>query len=240
MAYNTLIKPTIIITVIAFISAFTLSHVEKITTPAIQARKADKQKAALAVVLHGFTVGDEIIATASGAPFHYWVGEKKNADDDGTVSLAYAFITASPGYSGNVESMVGVDDTGKILGIYIIEQKETPGLGARCMEVVSRYTIWDLPEIFSGKSKTEAVPWFQQQFTGRQANDKIHIVKLGDWTAEKEQQLLEHNAITAITGATITGRAVINSINSGYAALREILSAASEENTAGNERGDGI
>ncbi|MDR3236896.1 MAG: FMN-binding protein [Spirochaetia bacterium] len=216
-----IIKPSLILTVTAFVAAFALSHVNKITAPAIARQTADREREALSVVLPGFAAGNEKTDGSGDNAFRYWEGEK-NVDD--AAVKAYAFITSSPGYSGDVKSMVGVDSEGKILGIYIIEQSETPGLGARAAEIASSRTIWDIGKILSGKLKEEKThPWFQRQFAGLSAGEKIKIEKAGDWTPAKEQALLEKNAITAITGATITGRAVIAGIEKGYERLRYVL-----------------
>ena len=221
--FKTIVKPTFILTMVAFIAAFTLVNVNNITKDAIKQNKIAKEKSAIAIILPGFEIGNE----QSVESFRYWVGEKKNSERPGDIQKAYAFVTSSPGYSGAVESMVGVDSEGKILGIYIITQTETPGLGARCVEVVNPYFIWDMPDIFSGKIDTSEVdnemPWFQRQFTGLNIKSDIRIVKEGDWTEEKGAKLLEQNAITSITGATITGRAVITGIKNGYASLQKIL-----------------
>lgn len=228
MVFNRIIKPTLVIMLTACISGFILVNVNNITSSAIKLNSAKKEKIAIGVVLPGFTVSDERTGEADGGEsFRYWVGEKTNPDNADEVVKGYAFVTSSPGYSGAIDSMVGIDQNGKILGIYIINQKETPGLGARCLEVVSPYTIWDLPEILSGthasSNEEEPLPWFQNQFEGLDTRKDIKIMKIGDWTQEKRQQLLDNNAITSITGATITGRAIINSIKKGCISLEKNL-----------------
>ena len=229
MISKTIIKPSLILTAVVFVSSLALSHVYNITAPSISKQKAEREREALFVVLPGFTVDEEKIDERDGSMFHYWVGEKKN--EDGTVSAAYAFITENPGYSGEIRSMVGLSGDGHILGIYIIEQSETPGLGARAIESLDDNTILDvIRNIINGK-KTESnnnYPWFQRQFAGLNVKEKISIEKKGDWTPEKGQALLDGNAITAITGATITGRAVIKSIEQGYARLSSILEKKKE------------
>ena len=73
--------------------------------------------------------------------------------------------------------MVGMDTNGIITHIKILSQDETPGLGAKIVEVANG----------------ESEPWFQRQFSGKKASDLDH-------------------AVDAITGATITSKAVIDSI----------------------------
>ncbi len=85
--------------------------------------------------------------------------------------------------------MVGIDTTGVIRKIEIISQKETPGLGAQ--------SVRDEP--FKGNR------WSTRQFIGKTASD-LKVDKDG-------------GKIVSITGATITSRAVTNSIREKMNAL---------------------
>jgi electron transport complex protein RnfG len=44
--------------------------------------------------------------------------------------LGYTFVAYGKGYSSTVQTMVGVDTAGRIVGCSILYQQETPGLGA--------------------------------------------------------------------------------------------------------------
>lgn len=241
-----LIKPTIVLAATAFISAFLLSHVDAITKPNIEAQKIENEKAALSIVLPEYKVGSEQTATVNGKPFRYWIGEKQplveqpavNFSQETETAKAYAFISSGLGYSGYITLMAGVDEAGSILGISVINQAETPGLGARCVEVASTRTLWDaLGESSSTEEKMR--PWFQEQFVGLTSEKKILIEKLGDWTPEKSESLKEKNAITAITGATITGRGIIEAIEKGSEALKRVLAEQSKV-TVANEQSENV
>ena len=52
---------------------------------------------------------------------------------DGTVA-GTAFFLAPQGYGGKIEMLVGIDLKGKISGIKIINQHETPGLGVNILK----------------------------------------------------------------------------------------------------------
>ncbi len=43
-------------------------------------------------------------------------------------------LTTSQGFSGNITFLLGVDKEGKVTGLYILEHKETPGLGTKATE----------------------------------------------------------------------------------------------------------
>ena len=51
----------------------------------------------------------------------------------------------SQGYSSKIKVMVGIDpNLEKILGINILAQNETPGLGTKMTEIESTTTLWSL------------------------------------------------------------------------------------------------
>jgi len=104
----------------------------------------------------------------------------------------YIFIAYGPGYSSTVETMIGVGTDGKIVGAVVLFQQETPGLGAKVEEV----------------RHGEDEPWFTRQYIGMSRSDNIAVTKDG-------------GTIDSITGATISSRAVTNSIRRGLELLQE-------------------
>lgn len=224
-----IIKPTVILTAIALVCALLLSHAQKLTAPVIDRRVKEKQEQALSLVLPGYTVGPARKAMLDGAAFTWWEGEKKVNDPvvrEKTVK-GFAFITASPGYSGDIEAMVGVDENGIITGLTVISQTETPGLGARCVEVASRESLWDLFRDripVRDRGDEVQIPWFQKQFEGLTTKGKIGFMRRGVWNPNMRESLVEKNAISAITGATITSTAVIAGVERGVARLAKARS----------------
>lgn len=108
---------------------------------------------------------------------------KGYASTDTLNLIGYAFVAYGKGYSSTIETMVGIDTSFQITGLTVMHQVETPGLGTKIEEI--RY----------GEDK----PWFQQQFIGRSWKGLAVDKDKGD--------------IKSITGATISSRAVTNSIN---------------------------
>jgi electron transport complex protein RnfG len=96
-----------------------------------------------------------------------------------------AFETSSPGYSGAIKVMLGVDPEGKILGARVLAHKETPGLG-------------DKIEVKKGD-------WILR-FTGL----SIGNPPLDKWKVKKDGGQFDQFA-----GATITPRAVVKAIREG-------------------------
>jgi len=122
------------------------------------------------------------------------------ADEDTTQSpKGFSFIASGQGYSSRIQTMVGVNNKGTIEAIEILFQQETPGLGAKSTE------------IRPGEEK----PWFQKQFAGKFAAD-IKVDKDG-------------GEIVSITGATITSRAVANSIQKGIEWLSDYVKFEKEK-----------
>ncbi len=232
---KTIIKPTLVLVSVAFVCTYALTHINRLTGPRIKEQVRQKRTQALALVLPGYTVGEEVRESVEGREFAFWEGEKEiNGNGVKRTARAYAFIASGTGYADRVDSMVGVDTTGTILGISIISQSETPGLGARCVEVAASETLWD---VLGGSTKGKGVdnaPWFQEQFGGLDASG-IKILKIGDWNPGMRQDLLGKNAITALTGATITSQAVVKSIESGMALLKKAREIAPRAKGGGGE-----
>ncbi|AFR03481.1 MULTISPECIES: electron transport complex subunit RsxG [Pectobacterium] len=90
--------------------------------------------------------------------------------------------TAPDGYSGAIRLLVGADFHGKVLGVRVTEHHETPGLGDK---IEARISDWITR--FSG-----------QTVQGEQD---------ARWAVKKEGGMFDQ-----FTGATITPRAVINSV----------------------------
>ncbi|MBN1348600.1 RnfABCDGE type electron transport complex subunit G [candidate division KSB1 bacterium] len=116
---------------------------------------------------------------------------------DTTKLVGYAFIALGKGYSSVIKTMVGIDTTGKICGTKIISQKETPGLGTKIEEVK-----------YGDKSE---IPWFQKRLKGKMANELV---------VDKDGGKIE-----SVSGATISSRAVTNSIREAIEKMLPIIRA---------------
>ncbi|MFC3395619.1 electron transport complex subunit RsxG [Brenneria rubrifaciens] len=104
------------------------------------------------------------------------------ARKDGAPIAAAIESTAPDGYSGAIQLLIGADFHGNVLGVRVTEHHETPGLGDK---IEIRISDWITR--FSG-----------QTVQGRD-DDR--------WAVKKEGGMFDQ-----FTGATITPRAVINSV----------------------------
>ena len=129
---KSIIKPALVLAVVAFCSSLILSFVREITYPLILQQERDKEQNALMLVLPGFEISEPLVVELeNGEEFKYWTGEKI---ENGEAVKGYAFISVNRGYSGDIRSMAGVDENNFVLGISIVQQSETPGLGDRVKE----------------------------------------------------------------------------------------------------------
>lgn len=102
---------------------------------------------------------------------------------DGSDLVGYTFTTAEKGYGGDVQVMTGITAKGEVSGVVILSHDETPGLGANAVKD-SFTSQYKQPLTFDGG-----------QFT---------VIK----NAEPKDGEIE-----ALTGATITSRAVTAAVN---------------------------
>lgn len=98
---------------------------------------------------------------------------------------AVVFQVSGRGYAGAVVSMMGVDRDGHILGVRVIGHKETPGLGDKIEP-----------------AKSDWIHAFEGKFLGQPPADKFAVKKDG-------------GVFDQFAGATITPRAVVNSVKGG-------------------------
>lgn len=159
---------------ITAVVAVALAGVNSITKPRIEAFNAQKLQSAIEEVLPG---GGEAVAFT---------------DDTGLVSTVYqgadgyAVEVCPNGFGGSITMMVGVGNDGKVLGISVVSQAETAGLGAVCA------------------ATTSAGEAFRGQFAG--TSGTLAVNKDG-------------GEIDAITGATITSRAVTTGVNAALSCV---------------------
>ncbi|MCW8093078.1 electron transport complex subunit RsxG [Alteromonas sp. ASW11-130] len=96
---------------------------------------------------------------------------------------ALALETTAPnGYSGSIHLVVGVDTDQHVLGVRVVDHKETPGLGDKIELAISNWIL-----SFNGKSITNE----------NQSN----------WAVRKDGGQFDQ-----FTGATITPRAVVDAV----------------------------
>lgn len=164
----------IVLSVIGLVSGGVLAVVYQWAQPKIIANQIKETDAAVFKVLPG----TKSYKKAVSGDLTYF-----NCFDKQGRKLGTAILCKGNGYQGEIRLMVGVNnDFSKFTGMIVLEQLETPGLGAKIAEQK-----------------------FYGQFTGLATKPPIEYVK-----AVKPEK---PNEIQAITGATISSRAVVEIIN---------------------------
>lgn len=134
-------KPVIALILITLFSGVALSGVYTMTRPVIEAQEDEAKAAAyVAVVPEAVTFEHDAKADAAiealagqiyGTRFgKAYINEVRVAKDASGNVVGYALsVTSGDGYDGNVTLSMGLDASGKVLGIAFTELTETPGMG---------------------------------------------------------------------------------------------------------------
>ena len=199
MKKNTIIKDTLILTLITLVAGGLLGMVYEVTKePIAQQAEKEKQEAYKAV----FEDADsfEVCVEADDADLAAYltengfeaqtVNEVMEAKDASGETIGYALnMTTSEGYGGDISFSMGVTLDGTLNGISILDINETAGLGMNA-------------------TKDE----FKGQFAGKQV-DAFEVTKSG---------AASDNEINAISGATITSKAITRGVNAGLCAFEYV------------------
>jgi electron transport complex protein RnfG len=184
----------VVLTLVCLISALALALVNSVTEDRIAEQKRLAELRAVSEALRGIVCDNDPSRDAITIP------EWKGKDDtpkrvclgrsEGKV-IGVAFTSAGEGYGGFITIMMGVDLTGKLAGIEILEHLETPGLGANI----------------------ESAELFRDQFKGKHRvgspTGKLKVVK--------GEEADDNWEIEALTGATVSPRGVVQAVNDGLA-----------------------
>ena len=202
MKKDSIVRDTLILTVITLIAGLLLGPVYQITKePIAQQEESAKTEAYKAVFAEADSF--EPIVEAEDADlsayleqngFSQSINEIMEAKDASGEVLGYAInITTPEGYGGDIQFTMGIQNDGTLNGISILSISETAGLGMKAKN-----------------------PDFQDQFKDKKV-EKFEYTKTG---ATSDDQ------IDAISGATITTNAMTNGVNAGLCAFRYVEGGA--------------
>ena len=171
-----------------FISGLGIISVYEATLPTIKANKARELREAVFQVLPNVTAMQRLQYKGDQL-----VAEKGEEADDHTVYggydekgnfVGYAIPNAGPGFQDTISVLYGYDSRSrKVIGMAILDSRETPGIGDK---------------IFKDAE-------FVANFDALAVDPTIQLVKKGTRAAANE--------VDAITGATISSKAVVRIIN---------------------------
>ena len=170
-----IIKLSFILLIITLVTGILLGGVYTMTLEPIRVAKESAKMEALAATLPG--AADFKTIDIKGDP---GIIKEINEGSANGELIGYNFTVTPKGYAGPVEVVVGINRDGQLMGIKVLNHKETPGLGAKSTE-----------------------PAFSGQFKDKKA-DELTVTKTSP---------SNDNEIQAISGATITSRAVASGVN---------------------------
>lgn len=112
--------------------------------------------------------------------------------------VGIALLAEGSGFQGEIKIMVGLkQNLDKMQYFQVLESIETPGLGGRITE-----------------------DDFKEQFKGLTVKDKIKLVK---GARPKHLDAISRATVQAITGATISSKAIVEIINQRVAVIKQLL-----------------
>ena len=142
---STFINMLVSLLMVCLVSAGLLAGVYELTKADIALAEKNKQENALKGVLPEFdTIKTDSI---NGAPVF-------KAFKNG-VYVGAASITSDLGFSDQIVVMVGIDNAKNIVNYEVLSQKETPGLGTKCVD------------------------WFKEQINGKSISTDFKVTKDG-------------------------------------------------------------
>jgi electron transport complex protein RnfG len=179
----------LVLTLIAVIAAGLLGYVAELTQPRIRENALRELRQGISDVLPGLKDYEE---QCKDERLEIYQG--KNASGE---TLGYAIVRTAPGFSDRIKLIFGVDeDLSKIYSLKVLEQKETPGLGAKITDDLSFLQFWQ------DKSISQPIRYAKPP--------------------RPKDELKEHE-VNAVTGATISSEAVVAAVNHAVEDARKVI-----------------
>jgi len=147
-----LIKPISALVIVTVVAAILLGYVHDVTLKSIIAQQALSEAEAITSIFENGSISSREINVQEGSPINR---VQEVVGDSGPIG--YVFYTSPIGYGGEMDLMIGIDSSGVIRGVKVLQHSETPGLG-----------------------NLATVPAFTYQFVGKSGGLVITRVSPGD------------------------------------------------------------
>lgn len=188
----------VVLTTVALVSAALLVGVNYLTRDRIIANKAKALEAAITMVVPGTRIIEKIHEEKG---FTLYAGK----NESGTL-LGYALSTTTSGFQDIILIILGTNaELTRLNYLYILDQKETPGLGAKITDQNAFLQFWE----------------------GKDFGQRLKLRKPPVGKAE-----LGPSEVNTITGATVSSEAVLAGVNG---ALEKIKQLKTEGKIVGGE-----
>lgn len=147
---------------------------------------------------HHLTLMQTILPGATAFTLEPYTGEDANIRSVHKSDIGFVVETCTYGYAGEITMLVGVNNDGRVMGLVVTDAHETFGLGGK---VVTDHVF--LSQFLNKTGSFEVATAGADAFSGS--------------TAEAAPAEGEAIGVDAITGATVTSKAVVRAINSAVA-----------------------
>jgi len=179
----------LVLTMVGLISGSLLSVVGLLTTERIELNRLREIEAAISFVIPGTVTSVKLYEEEK---FTVYAGQ----DGEG-MALGYAVYASGTGFQDIIKLMFGTDPAiQRLNSLTILEQKETPGLGAKITDALAFLRFWEKKDL-------------SRPLTLRKP-------------AVDSPEKLATSEINTITGATISSQKVLQMVNLSLERLREI------------------
>lgn len=184
-------NPALVLVLIGLTAAFVLAGLDRLTGERIALERQSRALAAVSDMLPDESYDNELLEdrfdlAIAGIehPATLFLARKA-----GQPVAAVIDITTPHGYSGDIRLLVAVDVEGMVMGVQVLEHRETPGLGDR---IEPRRTDW------------------LEQFTGRSLSDP----EPDGWAPDRRG-----GEFDTLTSATITVAAIVEAVKRALQAV---------------------
>ncbi|MEL7622906.1 MAG: FMN-binding protein [Clostridiales bacterium] len=183
---NKIIKLTVFLLVVTGVAGLAIGYVNGITAPVIAIQEEERLRQGYGEIYPGADEYEALSDQSDSETIESVILAKKGQDTAGVL-----YIVTPKGYGGAMKILVGFDIAGqKITGIKILNQAETPGLGANCVQ-----------------------SWFTERFQDKTAASDLKVVKVETEAADEIQ------AITAATITTKAVADGVNAARADFTAI---------------------
>lgn len=114
----------VILMIFCVIATGILAFVNSVTEPKIEALKAEESIKSREELIPDCDFEEVVLRDG----FSYFIATDKESKE----LKGYTFTAQKKGYGSVIKTMAGLDPEFRVIGIKIVDQSETPGLGANC------------------------------------------------------------------------------------------------------------
>lgn len=147
---------------------------------------------------HHLTLMQTILPGATAFTLEPYSGEDANIRSVHKSDIGFVVEASTHGYAGQITMLIGVNNDGRVTGLVVTDAHETFGLGG---EILTDHVF--LSQFLNKTGSFEVATAGADVFSGA--------------TAEAAPAEGEAIGVDAITGATVTSKAVVRAINSAVA-----------------------